>query len=65
MIMIVSTTYQMEPLVRPHGLKQEVLAVRLIWSSIACIDAYARERGWTRSDATRYLIAKGLEAEGW
>jgi hypothetical protein len=54
-----------EELVRPNGLRGEIVSFRVRWETMACIDAFAKERSLTRSDAMRQLLRDGLEANGW
>lgn len=57
----------MEPLVRPRDdfeVRSVRVIVRVLPSTCGVIDVYAKQHGWTRSDAMRYLLGKGMEAEG-
>lgn len=57
---------KMEEMVRRGDMRGEIMAFRARWESVACIDAFGKAKGITkRSDVLRYLIARGLEAEGW
>lgn len=59
------STYQMEELVRPDGVKPEVLAVRMRWESKECVRAFAKDMGLSLSDSVRLLLRDGLKANGY
>ena len=58
-------TLHIEELVRPFGVRGEIVSFRVRWETMSCIDSFARELNLSRSDAMRHLLRKGLEAEGW